>query len=215
MDNDGTNPEAAITRAKRAPWDLEEILGICLLLTLLLLAVAYVAAGIIQAGASPQTNPLEVTTVYATEWASPYVVLFPLAALAIAWWQLRRWGPALDEPATAEAGDGEAAGGPDAGFDHLLRARGVVVGSAVALLVIVCAAIGVVVTSLLLFPASEASGTQVWPSEAETLANAAGALLLSGAGLAVAVHLWSGIASRLEGDSDEEVLAAVEVAVVE
>lgn len=211
MDHDRTNPEPAVARAQRPPWGLEEILGIGLLLALLLLAVAYVAAGIIEAGASPQTNPLEVTTVYATEWASPYVALFPLAALAIAWWQLRRWGPSLEAPSVVEAGAEDEEGDSDAGFAHLLRARGTAAAAAVALIVIVFAAIGVAVTSLLLFPSSEASGSQVWPSEAETLANAAGALVLGGIGLAVALHLWRGVSDRLAGETDEEVVEAAVV----
>jgi magnesium-transporting ATPase (P-type) len=202
VDHDRIDPEPAVTRAQAPSWDLEEILGWSLLAALLLLVVAYVAAAIVETGASPQENALEVNTYYATEWASPYFVLFPLAALAIAWWQLRRWGPSLaSHGETAEDEEGEA----EAGFVHLLRARTTVTASLVALLVIVCAAIGVVVSSLLLFPSSAATGSQVWPSEAETLASAAAALLLCLIGVAVALRLWGEASARLADDTEDGV----------
>ncbi|MGO8687164.1 MAG: hypothetical protein ACLQT7_08280 [Candidatus Dormibacteria bacterium] len=203
MDDDLNDPETTLTRARAPRWELQEILGWCLLAALLLMVVAYVAAGIIEAGATPQEHLVEVTAYYASDWASPYFTVFPLAALAIAWWQLRRWGPSVAgggaEGETAEGGDGEA----EAGYTHLLRARTSVTAVSVALAVIVCAAIGVVVTSLMLFPESEASGSQVWPSEAETLASAAAALLLCGIGLVIAFSLRGEASRRLASDTEE------------
>jgi hypothetical protein len=206
VDHDRNDPEPVLARAPATPWELQEILGWSLLVALLLLVVAYVAAGIIQSGASPQENPLEVTTYYASDWASPYFTIFPLAALAIAWWQLRRWGPVLTPSDGVEGEAGGAEGGEtEAGAVHVARARMAATASVVALVVIVFAAIGVVVTSLLLFPQSEASGSQVWPSEAETLASAATALLLSGVGLAIALSLRGEASARLATDTEEAV----------
>jgi len=88
VDHDQTESELTVARRRRAAWDIQELLGIGLIVAIALLATAYVAAGIMEAGASPGPNQIEATLLYATEWVSPYLVLFPLAALALAAWSV-------------------------------------------------------------------------------------------------------------------------------
>jgi hypothetical protein len=57
VDHDPTEPELAVARRRRAAWNIEEVLGIGLIVAIALLATAYVAAGIMEAGASPGAKP--------------------------------------------------------------------------------------------------------------------------------------------------------------
>ncbi len=202
MDNDQTEPELVVARRRSAAWDLEEFLGIGLILAITLLAAAYVAAGIMEAGASPGPNQVEATLLYATEWVSPYIVLFPLAALALAAWSLRRHALSPVRPAEA-AGAVEAERATDLILAHVARARVVIIATGVALVVIACAAIGALVSSLLLMSQSELGGNPVWSSEAETLGVVAAALLLAGIGLAWTVRLWMQSSELPAGDEEE------------
>jgi hypothetical protein len=202
VDYDRTEPELAVARRRRAAWDLEEVLGIGLVVAIALLATAYVAAGIMEAGASPGPNQMEATLLYATEWVSPYVALFPLAALALAGWSLRR--RALSPAKLAQAGGAVGAETTtDLSLAHVSRARVVIVAAGVALVVIACAAIGALVSSLLLMTQGELGGNPVWSSEAETLGVVAAALLLAGIGLAWTVRLWAQSSELPAGDEDE------------
>ncbi|MGD1053732.1 MAG: hypothetical protein ABR950_07865 [Candidatus Dormibacteria bacterium] len=191
MDHDWTEPGPAVARRPRAGWDLGEILGWGLIVAITLLAAAYVAAGIMEAGASAGPNQLEATLLYATEWVSPYVALFPLAALGIAWWAVRRHassGAPMAPAADDDAPDAESAA--EAGLAHLFRARALIILVGAALIVIICAAIGALVSSILLMIQGELGGNPVWASEAETLGVVTSALLLCGIGLGGAIRLW-------------------------
>jgi hypothetical protein len=202
VDQYRTEPEPAVARRHRAAWDLEEVLGIGLIVAITLLAVAYVAAGIMEAGASPGPSQVEATLLYATEWVSPYVVLFPLAALTLAGWSARRHSPS-PERVTQAAGAVDAESATDLGRAHLFRARVLIMIAGVALVVIACAAIGALVGSILLMTQSELGGNPVWASEAETLGVVAAALLLSGIGLAWTVRLWMQTSELPAGDEEE------------
>jgi hypothetical protein len=202
VDHDRTQPELVAARTRRASWDLEEVLGIGLIVAIALLAAAYVAAGIMEAGASPGPNQIEATLLYATEWVSPYIVLFPLAALALTAWSVRRhWSS--PERATQTAGAMEADGATDPGLAHLSRARILIMIAAVALVLIAGAAIGALVSSILLMTQNELGGNPVWASEAQTLGVVAAALLLAGIGLAWTVRLWMQTWELPAGDEEE------------
>jgi len=146
----GSRPDR-IGAGGRAPpqgsLDIQELLGIGLIVAIALLATAYVAAGIMEAGASPGPNQIEATLLYATEWLSPYLVLFP---------SQRSPSPAGRYTATPPSGEAtQVAGRCRAERDrldlaHLARARVLNHDGSVALVVIVGAAIGALVSSILL-----------------------------------------------------------------
>ena len=202
MDHDPTEPELAVARRRRAAWNIEEVLGIGLIVAIALLATAYVAAGIMEAGASPGPNQIEATLLYATEWVSPYLVLFPLAALALAGWSVGRHS-SPPERATQVAGAVDAESATDLDLAHLARARVLITIAGVALVVITGAAIGALVSSILLLTQSQLGGNPVWASEAETLGVVSAALLLAGIGLAWTVRLWMQTSELPAGDEEE------------
>ncbi len=202
MDQDRTEPELAAARTRRISWDVEEVLGIGLIVVIALLGAAYVAAGILEAGASPGPNQIEATLLYATEWVSPYIVLFPLAALALTAWSVRRHSSSSERAAQTSGAD-EAEGATDPGLAHLSRARLLITLAAVALVVIAGAAIGALVSSILLMTQNELGGNPVWASEAETLGVVTAALLLTGIGLAWTLRLWAQASDLLAGDEEE------------
>jgi NADH:ubiquinone oxidoreductase subunit 6 (subunit J) len=197
VDHDQTESELTVARRRRAAWDIQELLGIGLIVAIALLATAYVAAGIMEAGASPGPNQIEATLLYATEWVSPYLVLFPLAALALAAWSVHRNsshpGRAID-----------AGSATDLALAHLARARVLITITGVALVVIVGAAIGALVSSILLFTQGELGGNPVWASEAETLGVVSAALLLAVIGLVWTFRLWGRASELPAGDEEEE-----------
>jgi hypothetical protein len=195
VDHDRTEPELAVARRRRASWDLGEVLGWGLIVAIALLAAAYVAAGIMEAGASPGPNQLEATLLYATEWVSPYIVLFPLAALGVTWWAVRRH--------SSSAGAADEDGAAELGLARLFRARILIILAGAALVVILCAGIGALVSSILLMTQSELGGNPVWATEAQTLGVVASALLLAGIGLAGTVRLWGQTSELLAGDEKE------------
>jgi hypothetical protein len=201
VDHDPTEPELAVARRRRAAWNIEEVLGIGLIVAIALLATAYVAAGIMEAGASPGPNQIEATLLYATEWVSPYLVLFPLAALALAGWSVGRHS-SPPERATQVAGAVDAESATDLDLAHLARARVLITIAGVALVVITGAAIGALVSSILLLTQSQLGGNPVWASEAETLGVVSAALLLAGIGLVWTFRLW-GRASELPAGDEE------------
>jgi len=205
VEHDQIEPELANARSGRGAWNLEELLAAGFLVAIALLGVAYVAAGIVSAGATAGPDQAEVTLFYATQWVSPYILLFPLAAVGLVWWRLRRWSRAA-EPSGGGAGAESSA---EDGHAHLVRARRIALTSAVVLLVVICAAIGWVVSSFLLIHNGEISGDQTWPSEAETLGNASAALLLSAAGFAALSRLRRVVSEELaeEIESEDETLA--------
>jgi hypothetical protein len=200
VDHDRTEPEVAVARRRRAAWDLEEVLGWGLIVAIALLAVAYVAAGIMEAGASPGPNQLEATLLYATEWVSPYIVLFPLGALGVTWWSVRRHSSSAEPARPAGAVDAHRA---ELGLFHLFRARTLIIVAGAGLVVIVCAGIGALVSSILLMTQSELGGNPVWATESETLGVVVSALLVAGIGLFEAVRLWGHTSDLLAGDDRE------------
>jgi hypothetical protein len=202
VDHDWTELEPAVARRRRAAWDPEEVLGIGLIVVIALLAAAYVAAGIMEAGASPGPSQIEATLLYATEWVSPYILLFPLATLALTAWAVRRHSSSPGR-ATQAAGAVDADSATDRGLAHLFRARALIITTGVTLVVIACAAIGALVSSLLLMTQGELGGNPVWASEAQTLGVVAAALLLAGIGLTWTVHLWGQTSELLAGDPEE------------
>jgi len=206
VEHDRIEPELANARSGRGAWNLGELLAAGFLIATILLGVAYISAGIVSAGAAIGPNQAEVTLFYATEWVSPYILVFPLAAIGLVWWRLQGRSPAA-EPRGEGAGGAVAAGD---GYAHLVRARRVALVSAAILVVVVCATIGWVVASFLLIHDGEISGDQTWPSEAETLGNASAALLLSVAGFAALFGLRRTISQELAKELPEELAEETE-----
>jgi hypothetical protein len=204
VDHDRTEPELAVARRPRASWDLGEVLGWGFIVAIAFLATAYVAAGIMNAGASPGPNQVEATLLYATEWVSPYIVLFPLGALGATWLAVRRHSPSADGAGRA-SGDraAKAAGAAERGLAGLSRARTQLILTGAALVVILCAGIGALISSTLLMTQGELGGNPVWATEAETLGVVASALLLAGIGLAGTFRLWGQTSELLAGDEKE------------
>jgi hypothetical protein len=97
----------------------------------------------------------------------------------------------------------EADGATDPGLAHLSRARILIMIAAVALVLIAGAAIGALVSSILLMTQNELGGNPVWASEAQTLGVVAAALLLAGIGLAWTVRLWMQTSELPAGDEEE------------
>jgi hypothetical protein len=200
VEHDRFEQALATSAAGRGSWDVWEVLGVSLLLATVLLAVGDTAAGLLTAGASSVANQNEVTLLYATQWASPYLALFPLAALGATWWRIRAWA----RPVAA----------PGQGITPLRRSRGVASGTVAVLVLIALAAIGAAVSTLLLIHASDAPGNQVWPSGAETLAESSAALALCGTGIGIAIGLLRQVSGRSnpshEADAEEELPDAEE-----
>jgi hypothetical protein len=196
VEHDPIVPDLFATPAGRGTWDIWETLGVSLLLAAVLVAVGDTAAGLLTAGAQVQVNQNEVTLLYATQWASPYIALFPLAALGATWWRIRAWSRRVTAP-------GESA-------DPLPRSMAVASAAIAVLVVTALAAIGAAVSTLLLIHASTAPGNQVWPSGAETLAESSAAVVLCGAGIAAAVGLLRQVRGSFGDDLDLDVEGAGE-----
>jgi hypothetical protein len=111
----------------RLAWEVIEIVGACVLVTIAILAAGAVAAGI---GQSVDTSPFLTTTVWdaievSSLWASPVVALLLLGVLGLCWWQLEAWSEVMDGPDEEDVADG---------LGHTRRARMMAVWTVVALI---------------------------------------------------------------------------------
>jgi hypothetical protein len=203
VDHDRTEPELAVARRPRASWDLGEVLGWGFIVAIAFLATAYVAAGIMAAGGSPGPNQVEATLLYATQWVSPYIVLFPLGALGVTWLAVRRHSSSAEAARAGGDGAADADGAAERGLAGLSRARTQLILAGAALVVILCAGIGALVSSSLLMIQGELGGNPVWATEAETLGVVTSALLLAGIGLAGTFRLWGQTSELLAGEKKE------------
>jgi len=188
VDNDPDETELSTVEAGGRSWGVGDVLAVTFVAAAFLIAVGYVVAAIIEE-VGGQIPPMESVKAYtlllATDWAAPYYALLPIAAVAIAWWMLRR-------------PDG------DADVRLLLRARSHAVGAAVMLAVMACAAVGCAIGNFIVYnnPA-EVAPAQLWASEAERIANAAATLAVCGAGIAAALMLWGAVRAQLAGPTEE------------
>ncbi|MGD0834447.1 MAG: hypothetical protein ABSA40_08515 [Candidatus Dormibacteria bacterium] len=196
MEDEGIEPELDITPIGTRMWGFGEVLGVSLLVAATLIAVGSIAAGLLTAGASPAQNQVEVDLLYTTQWITPFIVLFPLAALATAWWRVRPDGP----DAATDAG----AGSPGA-------ARGVVMASGALLVVVVCGAVGAMVSTLLLIHASNLAGNEVWPSGAQTLSEGSAALVLAIVGIVWVSTLLVRMSNRPVSAGEDEIADAADL----
>lgn len=196
MEYEGIEPELDITPTGTRMWGFGEILGVSFLVAAVLLAAGSIAAGLLTAGASPAQNQVEVDLLYTTQWITPYIVLFPLAALASAWWRIR-----------SERADAA----PEAGGGSLGAARGVVMASGALLVVVVCGAVGAIASTLLLIHASDLPGNQVWPSGAQTLSEGTAALVLAIAGIVWVSALLGRTSYRLAPAVEDETADAADL----
>ena len=102
----------------RLPWELAEIAGVGLLVSAIAFAVFGIVSGIVFAIESqPQIsttfneelpavlgpNTAEIVQ-HSTAWATPFLGLLVLAAVATAWWSARDWDPEIEDPEIEEEG---------------------------------------------------------------------------------------------------------------
>jgi len=187
VDNDPDEREVSAVEAAGRSWGVGDVLAVTFVAAAFLIAVGYVVAAIIEevGGQIPTASVKAYTLLLATDWAAPYYALLPIAAVAIAWWMLRR-------------PDG------DADVRRLLRTRSHAVSAAVMLAVMACAAVGCAIGNFIVYnnPA-EVAPAQLWASEAERIANAIATLAVCGAGIAAAFLLWGAVRAQLAGPAEE------------
>jgi hypothetical protein len=187
VDYDPDETEVSAVEEGGRSWGVGDVLAVTFVAAAFLIAVGYVVAAIIEevGGQIPTESVKAYTLLLATDWAAPYYALLPIAAVAIAWWMLRR---------------------PDGVADvrRLLRARSYAVGAAVMLAVMACAAVGCAIGNFIVYnnPA-EVAPAQLWASEAERIANAIATLAVCGAGIAAAFLLWGAVRAQLAGPAEE------------
>ena len=190
--SDISNMARRLIATVRASWEIQEIAAAAFLLVVAVFAVTGVASGIVsdttQGNGFLVGQPVSQILLESTQWAGVFTPFLILCALGLTWWQVDGWADVLDETHIVDGDvEGGEGGEPDAAtaVRHISRNRALTTWAGVSLLVSSMAIVGTLVGLGL---EDQPSPWQQWTSSG---GQAAGALILVGAGIFAVVNIRS------------------------